>query len=228
MTDTQAQQTKIYKDLVLNKKKYVIMTGDSIAYRLSLETNFSNYFYRLNANEYLFTTAVSGSNMANFTGGDSATWNPLSVVTRSAVGATNIFDIKNTDLLMVWAGFNDKNDNVPLGAIDSNDPLTYAGAIRNAVVNYQARKPDMEIMFITPNANPYEVNNALGINIIDYRNHMISVCANIGIPCFDLYAVCGITDANKATALPDQIHPSSAFLESWSPLIATFVLDNIF
>lgn len=226
-TDTAAQQLKMFKSIALNKLKYVIMTGDSIAYRLSLETNNSNYYYRKNGNQYLFTTAVSGSNMANFTGGDSATWNPYSVATRSAVGATNIFDVKNCDLLIIWAGFNDKNDNIPLGSVSSTDSLTIAGAMRNSVANYQSRNPLMKIMFITPNANPYETNNALGLNIVDYRNHIIAVSADMGIPCFDLYDVCGITDANKATALPDAIHPSSAFLESWSPLITTFISTNV-
>lgn len=223
MADTLTQRTQFFKRIELKNKKYCIMDGDSIAYRLSLETNRSNYLYRKPTDKYLYTKAVSGANLANFTGGDSATWNPLSVVTKSNSAEVNSYDIKNCDILFVWAGFNDKNDNVPLGATNSTDSLTYAGAINNTVTNYLSRKSDIRIVFITPTANPYEVNNSLGLNILDYRNHMIATCAANGYDCFDLYAVCGITDENKAVALPDLIHPSSAFLETFAGLIANFI-----
>lgn len=227
-TDTIAQQTKIYKDITLNKLKYVIMTGDSIAYRFSLESNLSNYDYRKSINQYLFTQSISGSNLANFTGGDSSTWNPLSVVTRSTLGATNIFDITNCDLLIVWAGYNDRGDNIPLGATNSVDPLTYAGAINLTVSNYASRKPGMKIMFVTPNANPYaEVNNGIGLKLSDYIAHCKAVCSANGYYCFDLAAVCGITDANKATVLPDEIHPIQSWLEMWAPLFTSFIANNI-
>lgn len=225
--DTATQKTSVYKSLFLKKVKYAIMTGDSIAVAFSTEVNTSNYLYRSDANQYLFNQAVAGSNIANFSGGDSETWNPLSFVGRSAVDAVNVFDVTNADVLLVWGSFNDKGDNIPLGSPGSVDPLTFEGAIRTGVANYAARKSNLQLMFITPNANPYETANSLGLLLTDYRQRMIDVCAALGIPCFDLYPVCGITDENKATALPDQIHPTAAFHQMWAPLFADFVLENI-
>lgn len=228
MVDTAAQKKIIFQKLFCKDRKNIIMTGDSIAYRLSLEGNKSNYLFRKTSGHYLFTSAFSGSKMGNYTTGDFASWNPWSFVTRSDSAATNAFDVTNCDLLIVWAGFNDKNTPIALGTNTSTDSNTYAGAIRNGITNYQARNPNMVIMFITPNANPYEVNNANGKNIVDYRDMVISVCGLLNIPVYDEYSLCGITDANKGTTIdPDHIHPVSATLEGWAPEQAAYILSNI-
>ena len=204
------------------------MTGDSIASAMSQEVNKSNYLWRRASGHYLFHAAFSGSTIANYTTGDFASWNPWSFVTRSAVGATNIIDVSNCDLLIVWAGFNDKNKPIPLGTNVSTDSNTFAGAIRNGILNYQARNPNMKIMFITPSANPYQTNNALGNSLADFKDKIISVCGLMGIPVYDEYTLCGITDANKATYIDvDQIHPYATSHQIWAPQQAAFVLANI-
>lgn len=225
--DTETQKTQMYKRAHLRNMKYGIMTGDSIASAFVTEANKSNYLYRDDIGHYLFTKAVGGTDLGNYTGLDDDVWNPFSFVSRSAAGATNSFNVANADYLLVWAGFNDLDDEVPLGAIDSVDPFTIAGAIRTGVENYLSRKPDLQIFFITPTANPYQVANGIGVTLDAIRQHVIDVCADLGIPCYDLYAVCGITDENKATALPDQIHPTAAFHETWAPMIVDFVEANI-
>jgi hypothetical protein len=225
--DTQDQRTGVYKRLFLKGVKVAIMTGDSIASNFATVSNKSNLLYRSDSGQYLLNQATGGSDIAYYDGLDDDTWNPFSFIGKSAADAVNRFVIRNCDYLIVWAGFNDLDDEVPLGAIDSVDSFTIAGAIRNGVANYLSRKPDLQIIFITPTANPYQVANGIGVTLNDIRNQVIAVCADLGIPCYDLYAVCGITDENKATALPDQIHPTAAFHETWAPMIVDFVEANI-
>ncbi len=218
--DTTAQKTKMYKRAHLRNVKYGIMTGDSIANGFATETNKSNYLFRDSIGHYLFNKAVGGTDIANYVGVDDDVWNPFSFVSRSEVGATNIFNVTNTDYLINWAGFNDKNDHIPLGAIDSDDPFTIAGAIRTGVANYRARNPDIQIFFITPNSNSGQTPNDIDLNLVDYRNHIIAVCATINVPCYDLYA-------QGDPVFTDGIHPDAASQEAWVPLFVDFVLQNL-
>lgn len=227
MLDTSTQRKAMYKEIHLEGIPYHIMTGDSISNTFATVTNLSNYLYRVDAESYLQNKAIGGTSIANRPDPDGG-FNALSFVTRSDSQEANSFVIDNTDVLLVWASYNDWANEVPLGTLASNDPAEFSGAINIGVANYLARNPECQLIFITPNNNPFTANNSIGLTLNDYRNQMITVCANLGIPCFDLYPeeVCGITDANKAEALPDETHPTATFLQMWSPLFAEFVNDN--
>jgi hypothetical protein len=223
--DTVIQKTKVYKDLHLKGDEIISITGDSIATRLFLS---GGWYIGDSNSRYIQDTSVGGSDLAKITINDPTTWNPYSFIGRSLASAVHVIDLTNIDVLLVWSGFNDYGDDVPLGTIDSNDEFTIAGAIRVGVANYLARKPSLKILFINPNANPYQVPNGIGLNIIDYAAWILAVCQSIDIPCYDMWTYCGITDANKAIALPDTIHPSATWIvDPMIPLINTFLNSNL-
>lgn len=226
-TDTQAQRTRIFKDLFCKGIKYGIMTGDSIAHALAVESNNSNYIFRSEINQYLFNQSLAGSNLAKFVGG--TTENPLSIVGKSE---TNYFDVKNCDYLFCWAGYNDFNDNTPLGATNSNDSFTISGAIRNTVANYALINPSMQLIWITPNNNPYLTSaDSHGVFFDELCAHIKDTCDANGFICYDGLSdplISGINDGNKATILPDQIHPIASWHETVSAIkIAEFALSVI-
>lgn len=224
--DTATQKKQMFKQVTLEKVRYSRMTGDSIANGFAIENNLSNYLFRKNAVSYLINNSFGGSAVANY---GSGVWDPHSFVSKSSDTSPNKFTVTNTDVLLVFAGYNDWVNDVPIGAAGSSNSSEFCGAINNGIVNYLSRNSAIKVMFITVNNNPYKGNNGLGLSLNDYRNGAIAACANSNVPCFDLYpeGVSGITDANKATALPDQTHPAAAWHQMWAPLFAGFVLENI-
>lgn len=224
-TDSAAQKKVMFKKLFLKNNIRMRMTGDSISDRMANEIKKSNYLFRKYSNGYLFNHGIAGSKLANYTTGDYASWNPLSAVSRSYDSSPNKFDITNCDILWIWAGVNDLTSDVPLGTTSSTDVNTIAGAMNIIIENYASRNPNMKVVFVTPNANPYKevTPNGVGLFLSDIINHIKLVASTNGYYCFDLAAVCDITDANKATVLPDEIHPTDPKLESWTPLFADYL-----
>lgn len=223
-TDSTTQKTAIYKECFLKGVKICNMTGDSIALRYSTEPNASNYKHRDYTGQLFYSSAVGGTLFADYQGADAATiaLKPWSFVERSKGDAVNRLDLTNIDILVMWGGYNDQNKDTPLGSSGTSDVTTFEGSIRTAYNNYMTRKPTLKLMLITPNQNPITGNNSLGLNLIDYRNRMISVCATLGIPCLDIY-----TETVLAGDVPDNVHPTNAWLESKVPLIGEFILDNL-
>jgi hypothetical protein len=214
-------RNRVFKIFSCDNLEIVAITGDSIAERLY---NDGREQLVQAFNRVYLEHAESGSNLAQISINTPSVWNPFSFVLRSKVGATNLINIDNVDLLVVWAGFNDLGDDVPLGAIDSNDEFTIAGAIRVGVASYLSRKPTLKIVFVNPSANPVAPTNGIGLTLSDYANHILAVCASIGIPCYDMHANCGITAGNAASVLPDNVHPTAAYINNTlAPLIGNFL-----
>lgn len=229
MTDTLTQRTSIYKKLFLKNKKIVWGIGDSICDRTFARTapGIPRIAFAKIVNEYTDSRAIGGSNIAKYIGVDDNIWNPLSIVERSKSSAVNYVEFANCDLLICWAGFNDKGDNVPIGAVDSVDEFTVSGAINVAITNFKSRNPAMNILWITPNLNLYSgvVANSEGLTLKDYRDGIVAVCEARDIEYYDLYNNSGITEANKATALPDEVHPSTEFLTTYATDIANYAIS---
>jgi len=221
--DNSAQKTALYNILSVNNVQTVAITGDSIAFRLH-PNGLQNLV--LNCKRTYLNAAISGSNLAKITVNDPSTWNPLSFIERSKVGSPNIIDISNVNTLLVWAGFNDMNDDVPLGTLTDTDEFTIAGAIRNGIANYLSRKPTLQILFMNPSANPYQTTNGIGISLPQYAAHIKAVCENINIPCYDMHANCGIDLTNYVAVLPDQIHPINSYLDNPISYLVTDFIKN--
>ena len=219
--DTEAQKSAIFS-LYISEAPVLAITGDSIASRL--ERNAGAIMEGL-TELTIFGQAVGGTGLAVVGGGH--IYDDESFVNRSSALSTYKIDITNIDYLLVWAGFNDKGNNRQLGAIDTDDTTTVAGAIRVGVANYLARKPALKILFMNPSANPFSVNNALGLNIDDYAAWIKTVCESIDVPCYDMWANCGITEANKAEVLPDNVHPTAEYcVNPLAPLSSAFINAN--
>lgn len=226
-TDSAAQRTSVYKQLHLKSVPVAGMHGDSIASRLANEVNLSNYYYRREAGHYLINVATGGASIAYRPANDPETWDPYSFYGRSVPESAQYLSVVNFDVLIVWAGFNDRGSDIPLGTVGTSDPNTFEGAMRAGVANYLAQNPSLQIMFVTPNSNPTTVNNTLGLNLVDYRNRMISVCSALNLPCYDLYSITPISAEDAPTILPDNVHPIQSWLELRAPEIAEFVIDNL-
>ena len=126
------------------------------------------------------------------------------------------------DLVTVMGGTNDWAQNVPLGATDSTDPLTFYGALNTLVSKLMARFPGKRVaLFTTPYgefidfasrgwSNAY--TNTQGLTTRDYAEAVRVVCKRWGLPCVDVQSNAGWNALNIRTYLNDDgalLHPNS-------------------
>lgn len=133
------------------------------------------------------------------------------------------------EIITVAAGVNDYHSQVPLGVEDSTDPLTFNGALNSIALKLIERYPGRKIAFITP----YQRRNSVVVRPIlltQYVDAIKKAAARFGIPCFDLYANCGLypnSDLINATYYADVdgsgLHPNAAGHKVAVPKIASFL-----
>lgn len=128
-------------------------------------------------------------------------------------------------LITVLGGTNDWAQNVPIGAVDSADPLTFSGALNTMIQKLCARFPDKRIVLMT---TPYGelparvadgtnnwVNawtNNLGLTTRDYAEAMRVSCKRWGIPYADVARDAGWNTVNINTYITNDgglLHPQS-------------------
>jgi lysophospholipase L1-like esterase len=140
------------------------------------------------------------------------------------------------DLITLSPGTNDWAQSVPMGALDSTDPLTFNGAFNTFMVKAMARWPSKrvivgttpygEIVDYVPRTGWTSVStNALGFTTRDYAAALIVQCNRWGIPYADISGRAGWNSLNIQSYMtePDRLHPSSAgATRMGSVWIATF------
>ena len=90
----------------------------------------------------------------------------------------------NPDVVVLQGGKNDFNVNAPLGSADSTDTKTFRGAVRTTIEGLRKKYPSAVIICVTV----WEIGNqtnSLGLAVRDYGNAMISLCADMGVPCIN-------------------------------------------
>lgn len=128
------------------------------------------------------------------------------------------------DLITLMGGTNDWAQNVPLGVIDSNDPLTFYGALNTFAIKAFARWPTKRIAVAT---TPYgeipayesrpgwtsPAKNSLGLTTNDYAEAIRQFCKRANLHCIDVALSAGWGTYNITEALggstTDHLHPVS-------------------
>jgi len=130
----------------------------------------------------------------------------------------------DTDLVTMMGGTNDWAQNVPLGDINSTDPLTFYGALNTFAQKAFARWPTKRIAVAT---TPYgeipdytgragwtnPAHNSLGLTTNDYAEAIRQFCKRVNIHCIDVALSAGWGTYNITEALggstTDHLHPAS-------------------
>ena len=147
----------------------------------------------------------------------------------------------DADLIIVWGGVNDHHwrtsSDYSFGDMNSTSNKTFYGALKNLCVGLKEKYKGKSILFITPMKNKgymsgsiecpaWNVKNALGKTLTDYRNAILEVCDYYSIPVLDLYSSSGFTTGLIATEtgllFPDKLHPNEKMnKEILTPKIAS-------
>lgn len=127
------------------------------------------------------------------------------------------------DLLTLLPGTNDWAQNVPLGAVDSTDPLTFNGAFNTFSAKAMARWPAKRIVVMTtpygemynfaPRGWPNAYTNTQGLTTRDYAEALRTQARRWGFPCADVSGNAGWNTANIRTFINDDgalLHPNAA------------------
>jgi len=130
----------------------------------------------------------------------------------------------DTDLVTMMGGTNDWAQNVPLGDINSTDPLTFYGALNTFAQKAFTRWPTKRIAVAT---TPYgeipdytgragwtsPAHNSLGLTTNDYAEAIRQFCKRKNVHCIDVALSAGWGTYNITEALggstTDHLHPAS-------------------
>ena len=126
------------------------------------------------------------------------------------------------DLVTVMGGTNDWAQNVPMGAPDSVDPLTFNGALNTLATKLMARFPAKRVaLFATPYGEMYDYvprgwpnayTNTQGLTTRDYAEAVRQACKRWGLPCVDVGGNAGWNTSNIRTFITDDgalLHPNT-------------------
>ncbi|MBO4327551.1 MAG: SGNH/GDSL hydrolase family protein [Clostridia bacterium] len=136
----------------------------------------------------------------------------------------------DTDLIFVLGGTNDFHVGAPLGT--PQDPpcrTTFCGAVKLVCETLRRDHPDALIVFATPTrrtappGSGIPDKNGIGLSLGDYRQAIIDVCAQYGIPVLDLYTVSRISEETAERYLSDGLHPNTAGFEQMAKEIAAYL-----
>jgi hypothetical protein len=87
------------------------------------------------------------------------------------------------DIILLEGGKNDFNSSVPIGEIGDTSTKTFMGALKFLIGKLREKYPDALIICVT--VWNTAGTNSLGLNVSDYGQAMIEVCASMGVPCFN-------------------------------------------
>lgn len=135
------------------------------------------------------------------------------------------------DVITLFGGTNDFGKNIPLGTKGSTDKTTFYGGLSALLKGIKAKFPTTPILFFTPLQRDYfgtaeEISgmvNGNGNTLKEYRDIIIEMCAEEGIPCFDLYGLSGLYPENVHTWTTDGLHPNQTFWNTHYQLIGDFI-----
>lgn len=127
------------------------------------------------------------------------------------------------DALTLLSGTNDWAQNVALGAVDSNDPLTFNGAFNTWATKAMARWPAKRMVILTTPYGelpdfatrgwPNAYTNSQGLTTRDYAQAIEVQAKRWGFPCIDINGTAGWNTLNIRTFVTDDgglLHPNEA------------------
>lgn len=163
------------------KGKTLVAIGDSLIYggRLGNEATWVNKLSRYGMKTYNY--GINGNTLA------------VSEKCGSTPMCVRYAEMEDdADYVVVLGGANDRNYAVPIGEVDSTDPHTFCGAVRQLILGLSEKYPHARILFMT-NYHRWDEHNALGLHEIDYIRAMEDVCRIYSIPCFNNYKDLGLS-----------------------------------
>ena len=135
------------------------------------------------------------------------------------------------DVITILGGTNDFGKNIPLGTKGSTDKTTFYGGITSLLSGIKTKFPTTPILFFTPLQRDYfgtgdeisGMTNGNGNTLKQYRDIIIEMCSEAGIPCFDLYSMSGLYPENVHSWTIDGLHPNQTYWNTHYQLIADFI-----
>lgn len=182
-------------DALFNKN--ILVFGDSMAAGSDLSGEhiwLGKICKRVKANGN--NKAVNGSSMAHTSSVSSQVTANQSVWSHICDSNSAYYtdEVSNpADYIIVYAGTNDIRGNTVLGSIDSTEPETFYGALKDICKNLQDRWPMAHIGFITP----YNTQDDSYGDYKSFVDAIKTVCANFAIPVFDNLTMGGINWKNE-------------------------------
>ena len=196
-------------------KKWACL-GDSITFGYSLT----------NANESRYSTLVSkecgvvpynygysGSRIAVYGETTASTYTQAMVIRYESM-------IDDADIITVFGGINDANNNLPLGEFGSTDIYTFYGALDTLINGLHTKYAGKPIGFITP------LNYGQSEQHEKYVNAMLDICGKYAVPVLDMYhegLISTRTDALSALYFADGLHPNELGHRVMARKIANFL-----
>ena len=188
--------------------KTIIVVGDSLtigsgqAYQNTWLENIRDIY-----GATIYNYGISGSKISN--GGTQMSGNDMC----SRID-TILSDHPTCDYFVVQGGANDKNENVPIGAVTNTSNNTFCGAIKNMIVKIQRKYGKAcQPLFMTT-YHRFDSANNLGLREEDYVDAMLRTCAYFSIPCFDNYRNSGISLAWTEYENPQNLWADRGYVET--------------
>lgn len=208
--------------------KKVNFLGDSITYGYGTTTPYHTYLQQIMFLNTVRNYGVSGSTISNVSYG---------MYSRATSMSTD------ADLVFVFGGTNDFQQNVPLGSIYTTDAsgtktattdvTTFYGALNTLCTNLISRYPSKSIVLATPlhrevySTQPTEYQkNTQGSYMSDYVQAVRDVGSFYSIPVCDLWSMSGLNPNRselKSLYFTDGVHPKAAGHQVIANKIAAFL-----
>lgn len=160
----------------------------------------------------------AGSRVSNTASTDSGDVGPNRCIA-SATRIGHLGENGTPDIILVNAGTNDIGASVTVGTFNTESPMnytdeeianlpvdTFADAYRTMLIRLQKSYPTSMIVCLLPN---YTTSYYTPAKADQYCEIIKEACDYFGIKWFDM-RTCGITIFNRATYLPDGIHPNAS------------------
>lgn len=141
--------------------------------------------------------------------------------------------IKDADVIVIFGGINDFNNNMPLGTFLSTDVNTFYGALNIMYFKTITNNPNAKMLAITPMKESkffgtYDKDfnlskNEKGHTQLDYVEAIRKTADYFSIPVLDLYEQAPFTpyvQPQRAIYMPDGLHPSEKGYKELAYVIA--------
>ena len=149
--------------------------------------------------------------------------------TNSGIGGAYIGTCYNgaavtDDIVTLLGGTNDFG--LSTGA---NTLANFRTSVQNIITNFRTNNQTARLYMITPIPRFDKTVNEYNNTLLDYVNAMEEICADMDVPCLNLYERCGINENNYSTYLKaaqgDLIHPNAYGAMRIAVEIANFVSE---
>lgn len=210
--------------------KKITVFGDSITAQSKWFNYVQDYFKC-----YLHNCGVGGSTVANVNADLEYGQTP----NKPMVTDERIETIpENSDVILFFGGLNDFGAKVTIGSLrDTNDSGSFddthfMSAYAHTLKKLQTKCPKAIIICMTPIGGSvdetgvslnYPRINSQGQQLKDFRDAILSISAQYGYPCIDIYGESGLNVFNAPEYLQDNVHPN----DKGARLLANAVINGL-